>query len=113
MVAIKRLVTIKTFPNKKKKKGTEILVYMIERYVPEYKYLAECNYGSGVNQNKQISLQILAQLNDIIKIFQLSDNSFSYFEEDGLYFREKDDVKEEIEYLTFRTNKFVSEYLEL
>ena len=77
-------------------KGKNILVDMIDRYVDEYKYLRAFTYNSGVNQNERIALQILGNLNQIISIHKLSNNKFDYFEKDGSYFMQKDDLEEEM-----------------
>ncbi len=95
-----------------KEKGGEILAMMIENYLTEIKYLREFKSGSGLKQNISITGQVLASLGRIIQIHKLDDPSASYTaENNGKYFRNKNEESIEIDYPTYRINTFMEEYL--
>ena len=96
-----------------KEKGSSLLARMIDEYLIEYEYLRGFKRGSGVQDDISISAQVLSSLMSIVQIYKLEDNSFSYSENKGKYYREKEDKKEEIDYSIYRTNTFLEEYISL
>ena len=95
-------------------KGNEILAIMIEDYMTELNYLKNFKSNSGLSQNKNICTQVIANLNRLVEIYALSDPTYNYSQnENGLFFREKNDNKEEISFSTYRINKFTEELTNL
>ena len=87
---------------------------MIDDYLIEYKYLSEFDKGSGLKQNFNICGQVLGSLTRVLQIHQPNDQTYSYIKEEDKYYKMKDDnVKEEINYSTFRINTFLDEYYAL
>ena len=83
---------------------------MIEDYMTELNYLKNFKSNSGLSQNKNICTQVIANLNRLVEIYALSDPTYNYSQnENGLFFREKNDNKEEISFSTYRINKFTEE----
>ena len=96
-----------------KRKGSEMLVTMIDNHITKIKYLKEFDSGSGLKQDIQLSGQILSSLGRIVQIHKVEDLTFNYSESNGVYYKEKEGVKEEIDYTTYRINTFVDEFSEL
>ena len=96
-----------------KQKGNEILANMIDDQMTSIKYLKEFDSGSGLKQNIGITGQILNSLARVLQVHKLNDNSFRYFENNGIYYREKSEKKEEIEYNSFLINTFMDNYISL
>ena len=95
-------------------KGDDLLALMIDDYLTEYKYLSEFDKGSGLKQNFNICGQVLGSLTRVLQIHQPNDQTYSYIKEEDKYYKMKDDnVKEEINYSTFRINTFLDEYYAL
>ena len=95
-------------------KGDDLLALMIDDYLTEYKYLSEFEKGSGLKQNFNICGQVLGSLTRVLQIHQPNDQAYSYVKEEGKYYKMKEDnVKEEINYSTFRINTFLDEYYAL
>ena len=70
--------------------------------------------NSGLSQNKNICTQVIANLNRLVEIYALSDPTYNYSQnENVLFFREKNDNKEEISFSTYRINKFTEELTNL
>ena len=80
-------------------------------YLTEIKYLKEFERGSGLKQNIGITGQVLSSLGRIIQIHKLEDPSFTYADQEGVYYQNKGDNKVEIDYETYRINTFMDEYL--
>ena len=94
-------------------KGNKILATMIDDNLIELKYLKEFKKGSRLKQNIGITAQVLSSLGRIIQVHKLEDITYQYINENGVYFKEKDGNKEEIDYNTFRINSFKDEYLSI
>ena len=94
-------------------KGKELLAIMIDDYLTEIKYLKEFDEGSGIKQNINIAGQVLGSLFRVLQIHKLEDLSFTYTDEDGIYFKNKEGNKEEIDYSTYRINTFMDEYISI
>ena len=77
------------------------------------KYLKEFNRGSGLKQNIGITAQVLGSLAKILKAHKIEDLSYTYAEENGIYYKIKGDIKEEIDVNTYRINTFMDEYLSI
>ena len=92
-------------------KGKQILALMIDDYLTEIKYLKEFDRGSGLKQNISITGQVLGSLSRILQIYKLEDLSFTYTNEEGVYYKNKGDNKEEIDFATYRINTFMNDYL--
>ena len=99
------------FKLNEKEKGLEILSIMIDEYLKEYKYLKEFDSGSGLSQNLSICGQVLGSLSRVLQIHKVEDLTFTYSENNGLYYKEKENLKEEIDYVTYRVNTFMDEFL--
>jgi len=96
-----------------KQKGSEILATMIDDYLTEYKYLKEFDSGCGLKQNISIFYQVLSSLSRVFQIHKVEDLTFTYSENNGVYYKEKEGVEEEIDYTTYRINTFMDEFLAL
>ena len=83
---------------------------MIDEHLTKIKYLKEFDRGSGVNQEIQITSQVLGNLDRIIKRYRLEDPSYNYFEENSQYYKEKDGNKSTIDFNIYRINTFMDEY---
>ena len=94
-------------------KGNKILATMIDENLIEIKYLKEFKKGSGLKQNINITAQVLGSLGRLIQAHKLEDPNYNYTTEEGIYFKERNGVKEEIDYNTFRINTFTDEYLSI
>ena len=94
-------------------KGSKVLATMIDDNLTEIKYLKEFDRGSGLKQNISITGQVLGSLGRVIQIHKLEDISYSYSEEDGIYYKEKGSNKEEINFKTYTINTFMDEYLSI
>ncbi len=94
-------------------KGSKVLATMIDDNLTEIKYLKEFDRGSGLKQNISITGQVLGSLGRVIQIHKLEDISYSYSEEDGIYYKEKGSNKEEIDFKTYTINTFMDEYLSI
>ena len=94
-------------------KGEEALVMMINDHLTEIKYLKEFDRGSGLKRNIEITGQVLASLARIVQIHKLEDSSFTYTNEEGLYFKNKEGSKDAIDYSTYKINTFMQEYLSI
>tara|TARA_B100001250_G_scaffold114092_1_gene96547 strand:+ start:1610 stop:4708 length:3099 start_codon:yes stop_codon:yes gene_type:complete len=92
-------------------KGNEVLAAMIENQLNTIKYLKEFDRGSGLKQEIGITGQVLSSLARILQIHKLENPSYTYLNEDGTYYRQKDLQKEEIDFNTYRINTFMDEYL--
>ena len=92
-------------------KAKKVLAIMIDDYLTEIKYLKEFESGSGLKQNIGITGQVLSSLGRIIQIHKLEDLSFTYADQEGIYYKSKGDNKVEIDYETYRINTFMDEYL--
>ena len=86
---------------------------MIDEYLKEYKYLKEFDRGSGISQNLSICGQVLGSLSRVLQIHKIEDISFTYSESNGLYYKEKENLREEIDYVTYRANTFMDEFLSI
>ena len=96
-----------------KEKGEKLLAIMMDDYLTEYKYLKEFDSGSGLKQNLSICGQVLGSLSRVLQIHKVEDLTFTYSESSGLYYKEKEVEKEEIDYTTYRINTFMDEFLAL
>jgi len=94
-------------------KGNQVLASMIDNQLSIIKYLKEFNRGSGLNQDIGIAGQILGSLGRVLQVHQLEDLSFNYSTENGIYYKEKGDKKEKIDFNTYRINTFMDEYLSI
>ena len=92
-------------------KAKKVLAVMISDYLTEIKYLKEFESGSGLKQNIGITGQVLSSLGRVIQIHKLEDLSFTYADQEGIYYKSKGDNKVEIDYETYRINTFMDEYL--
>jgi hypothetical protein len=92
-------------------KAKKVLAIMIDDYLTEIKYLKEFENGSGLKQNIGITGQVLSSLGRVIQIHKLEDLSFIYTNQEGIYYKSKDDNEVEIDYETYRINTFMDEYL--
>ena len=92
-------------------KAKKVLAIMIDDYLTEIKYLKEFESGSGLKQNIGITGQVLSSLGRVIQIHKLEDLSFTYADQEGIYYKSKGDNKVEIDYETYRINTFMDEYL--
>ena len=92
-------------------KAKKILAVMIDDYLTEIKYLKEFEVGSGLKQNIGITGQVLSSLSRVIQIHKLEDLSFTYSDQEGIYYKMKGDNKSEIDYETYRINTFMDDYL--
>jgi hypothetical protein len=95
------------------KKGDQILATMIDSHLTKLKYLNEFDMGSGLKQDISITSQVLSSLARVLQIHQLQDVSYSYTNKDGIYYKEKEGNKEEIDFSAFRINTFMDEYLSI
>jgi len=95
----------------KDEKAKKVLAVMIDDYLTEIKYLKEFERGSGLKQNIGITGQVLSSLGRIIQIHKLEDSSFTYADQEGVYYKNKGGNKVEIDYETYRINTFMDEYL--
>tara|TARA_X000001036_G_scaffold342041_1_gene321500 strand:+ start:70 stop:1827 length:1758 start_codon:yes stop_codon:yes gene_type:complete len=96
-----------------REKGNQVLATMIDDNIIEIKYLKEFKKGSRLKQNIGITSQVLSSLGRIIQTHKLEDPTYNYTSENGIYFKEKGEAKEEIDYNTFRINTFTDEYLSI
>ena len=96
-----------------KEKGEKLLSIMMDDYLTEYKYLKEFDSGSGLKQNLSICGQVLGSLSRVLQIHKVEDLTFTYSESSGVYYKEKEGVKEDIDYTTYRINTFMDEFLAL
>ena len=94
----------------KNEKGNKVLATMIDEHLTKIKYLKEFDRGSGVNQEIQITSQVLGNLDRIIKRYRLEDSSYNYLQENSEYYKEKDGNKSTIDFNTYRINTFMDEY---
>ncbi len=94
-------------------KGKQVLAIMIDDHLTEIKYLKEFDKGSGLKRNMEITGQVLGSLVRVLQIHKLEDLSFTYTEEDGVYFRSKAESKDTIDYSTYRINTFMDDYLSI
>ena len=77
-------------------KGSEVLANMIENNLTTIKYLKEFKNSSRLKQDIGITNQILSSLSRILQIHKIQDNTYTYFYENNMYFREKNDKKEKL-----------------
>ena len=96
-----------------REKGNQVLATMIDDNIIEIKYLKEFKKGSRLKQNIGITSQVLSSLGRIIQTHKLEDPTYNYTSENGVYFKEKGESKEEIDYNIFRINTFTDEYLSI
>ena len=94
-------------------KAKKVLAIMIDDYLTEIKYLKEFESGSGLKQNISITGQVLSSLGRVIQIHKLEDLSFTYTDQEGVYYKSKGDNKVEIDYETYRINTFMDDYLSI
>ena len=92
-------------------KGKQMLAVMIDDYLTEIKYLKEFDRGSGLKRNIEITGQVLGSLARVLQIHKLEDISFTYTNEEGVYYKNKGENKEEVDFATYRINTFMDEYL--
>ena len=92
-------------------KGKQMLAVMIDDYLTEIKYLKEFDKGSGLKRNIEITGQVLGSLARVLQIHKLEDLSFTYTNEEGVYYKNKGENSEEIDFATYRINTFMDEYL--
>ena len=95
------------------KKAKKVLAVMIDDYLTEIKYLKEFESGSGLKQNIGIAGQVLSSLGRVIQIHKLEDLSFTYTNQEGIYYKSNEDTKLEIDYETYRINTFMDDYLSI
>ena len=93
-----------------KRKGSEMLVTMIDTFLIANKKLKESN-RDGNNLEFKFSSQVLGSLSRVLQIYKVEDLTFNYSESNGVYYKEKEGVKEEIDYTTYRINTFMDEFL--
>jgi hypothetical protein len=96
-----------------KEKGEKLLAIMMDDYLTEYKYLKEFDSGSGLKQNITICGQVLGSLSRVLQIHKVEDLTYTYSENNSVFYKEKFGNKEEIDYSTYRINTFMDEYLAL
>jgi hypothetical protein len=94
-------------------KGNQVLATMIDDQLTTIKYLKEFNSGSGLKNNIGITGQVLGSLGRVLQVHKLEDLSYNYTNENGIYYKEKSDKKEEIDFNTYRINTFMDEYLSI
>ena len=92
-------------------KGNDVLATMIDDQLKTIKYLKEFDRGSGLKQEIGITGQVLSSLARIVQIHKLENTTYVYMNEEDSYYREKDAIKEEIDFNTYRINTFMDEYL--
>jgi hypothetical protein len=96
-----------------KEKGEKLLAIMMDDYLTEYKYLKAFDRGSGLKQNITICGQVLGSLSGVLQRHKVEDLTFTYSENNSVFYKEKFGNKEEIDYSTYRINTFMDEYLAL
>jgi hypothetical protein len=96
-----------------KEKGEKLLAIMMDDYLTEYKYLKAFDRGSGLKQNITICGQVLGSLSRVLQVHKVEDLTFTYSENNSVFYKEKFGNKEEIDYSTYRINTFMDEYLAL
>ena len=94
-------------------KGNKFLADMIDTQIIEIKYLKEFDRGSGLKQEIAITGQILASLARVVQIHKLEDATYNYSSTNGMYYKEKEGIKKEIDFHTYRINTFMDEYLNI
>ena len=94
-------------------KGNKVLVNMLDDQLTKIKYLKEFDKGSGLKQDIAITSQILGSLARVLQIHNLEDVSFVYSEENGIYYKEKDGIRDTIDYNNYRINTFMDEYISM
>ena len=94
-------------------KAKKVLTVMIDDYLTEIKYLKEFESGSGLKQNIGIAGQVLSSLGRVIQIHKLEDLSFTYTNQEGVYYKSNGSNKVEIDYETYRINTFMDDYLSI
>ena len=97
----------------KVEQGNQVLAIMIKNYLTKIKYLKEFDSGNGLKKEIGITGQILGSLVRIVQIHKLEESSYNYTSENGIYYREKDGEKENIDFNTYRINTFMDEYLSI
>ena len=96
-----------------KERGDKFLANMIEDQMISIKYLKEFKPNSGLKQNIGITGQILNSLARVVQVHRLEDKSYTYLEDNGTYYRNNSDKKEEIDYSSYRINTFMNDYINL
>jgi tetratricopeptide (TPR) repeat protein len=96
-----------------KEKGEKLLAIMMDDYLTEYKYLKAFDRGSGLKQNITICGQVLGSLSRVLQVHKVEDLTFTYSENNSVFYKEKFGNTEEIDYSTYRINTFMDEYLAL
>ncbi|MAW21637.1 MAG: hypothetical protein CMD16_04505 [Flavobacteriales bacterium] len=94
-------------------KANKILAVMMDDNLTEMKYLKEFERGSGLKQNLSITNQVLGSLGRILQVHKLEDISGNYLAENNRYFKESNAGKEETDYITYRINTFMDDYLSI
>ena len=94
-------------------KANKILAFMMDDNLAEMKYLKEFERGSGLKQNLSITNQVLGSLGRILQVHKLEDISGNYLAENNRYFKESNAGKEETDYITYRINTFMDDYLSI
>ena len=94
-------------------KGNKFLADMIDTQIIKIKYLKEFDRGSGLKQEIAITGQILASLARVVQIHKLEDATYNYSSTNGMYYKEKEGIKKEIDFHTYRINTFMDEYLNI
>lgn len=97
----------------KVEQGNQVLATMIKNYLTKIKYLKEFDSGNGLKKEIGITGQILGSLVRIVQIHKLEESSYNYTSENGIYYREKDGEKENIDFNAYRINTFMDEYLSI
>jgi hypothetical protein len=97
----------------KVEQGNQVLATMIKNYLTKIKYLKEFDSGNGLKKEIGITGQILGSLVRIVQIHKLEEPSYNYTSENGIYYREKDGEKENIDFNAYRINTFMDEYLSI
>ena len=94
-----------------KQKGSEMLATMMDNHLAEYKHLKEFDGRNNLKQELSICSQVLGSLARVLQIHKIEDLTFIYSDSNGVYYKEKEGVKVEIDYTTYRINTFMDEYL--
>jgi len=94
-----------------KQKGSEMLATMMDNHLAEYKHLKEFDDRNNLKQELSICSNVLGSLARVLQIHKIEDLTFIYSYSNGVYYKEKEGVKVEIDYTTYRINTFMDEYL--
>jgi len=93
-------------------KGNKLLATMMDDCFTEINYLKEF-YGVNMKDQLRNANQLLNALAQVLQKHELGDSTFTYTDEDEVYFKNKKGSKDTIDYETYRINTFIDEYLSI